>query len=81
MNKNTLDIREILDTLPHRYPFILVDKVISLVPNETITAIKNVTMNEEFFVGHFPNYPVMPGVLIIEALAQTAGILSFKCDY
>jgi len=78
MNKNTLDIREILDTLPHRYPFILVDKVISLVPNETITAIKNVTMNEEFFVGHFPNYPVMPGVLVIEALAQTAGILSFK---
>ena len=78
MNKDTLDIREILDTLPHRYPFILVDKVISLVPNETITAIKNVTINEEFFVGHFPNYPVMPGVLIIEALAQTAGILSFK---
>ena len=78
MSKDTLDIRKILDTLPHRYPFILVDKVISLVPNETITAIKNVTMNEEFFVGHFPNYPVMPGVLIIEALAQTAGILSFK---
>ena len=78
MSKDTLDIRKILDTLPHRYPFILVDKVTSLVPNETITAIKNVTINEEFFVGHFPNYPVMPGVLIIEALAQTAGILSFK---
>ena len=78
MSKDTLDIRKILDTLPHRYPFILVDKVISLVPNQTITAIKNVTINEEFFVGHFPNYPVMPGVLIIEALAQTAGILSFK---
>ena len=78
MSKDTLDIRKILDTLPHRYPFILVDKVISLVPNETITAIKNVTINEEFFVGHFPNYPVMPGVLIIESLAQTAGILSFK---
>ena len=78
MSKDILDIREILNTLPHRYPFILVDKVISLVPNETITAIKNVTVNEEFFVGHFPNYPVMPGVLIIEALAQTAGILSFK---
>ena len=75
MSKDTFDIRKILDTLPHRYPFILVDKVISLVPNETITAIKNVTINEEFFVGHFPNYPVMPGVLIIEALAQTAGIL------
>ena len=78
MSKDTFDIRKILDTLPHRYPFILVDKVISLVPNEKITAIKNVTINEEFFVGHFPNYPVMPGVLIIEALAQTAGILSFK---
>ena len=78
MSKDILDIRKILDTLPHRYPFILVDKVVSLVPNETITAIKNVTINEEFFVGHFPNYPVMPGVLIIEALAQTAGILSFK---
>ena len=78
MSKDTLDIREILDTLPHRYPFILVDKVISLVPNEKITAVKNVTINEEFFGGHFPNYPVMPGVLIIEALAQAAGILSFK---
>ena len=78
MSKDTLDIRKILGTLPHRYPFILVDKVISLVPNETITAIKNVTINEEFFQGHFPNYPVMPGVLIIESLAQTAGILSFK---
>ena len=78
MSKDTLDIRKILDTLPHRYPFILVDKVISLVPNETITAQKNVTINEEFFLGHFPNYPVMPGVLIIESLAQTAGILSFK---
>ena len=78
MSKDTFDIRKILETLPHRYPFILVDKVISLVPNEKITAIKNVTINEEFFVGHFPNYPVMPGVLIIEALAQTAGILSFK---
>ena len=78
MSNNTLNIRKILDTLPHRYPFILVDKVISYVPNEAITAMKNVTINEEFFQGHFPNYPVMPGVLIIEALAQTAGILSFK---
>jgi 3-hydroxyacyl-[acyl-carrier-protein] dehydratase len=73
-----LNIKEILDTLPHRYPFILVDKVIALIPNESIEAIKNVTINEEFFVGHFPYYPVMPGVLIIESLAQTAGILSFK---
>lgn len=73
-----MDIREILDTLPHRYPFLLVDKVNELVPGERIVAQKNVTMNEEFFVGHFPHFPVMPGVLIIEALAQAAGILSFK---
>lgn len=73
-----LDIKDILDTLPHRYPFILVDKVLELIPNSKIRAIKNVTINEEFFIGHFPHYPVMPGVLIIEALAQTAGILSFK---
>ena len=73
-----LNIKEILDTLPHRYPFILVDKVLELMPNEKIRAVKNVTINEEFFIGHFPHYPVMPGVLIIEALAQAAGILSFK---
>ena len=73
-----LDIKDILDTLPHRYPFILVDKVLELIPNRKIRAVKNVTINEEFFIGHFPHYPVMPGVLIIEALAQTAGILSFK---
>ena len=73
-----LDIKDILDTLPHRYPFILVDKVLELIPNSKIRAIKNVTINEEFFIGHFPHYPVMPGVLIIEALAQAAGILSFK---
>ena len=73
-----LDIKDILDTLPHRYPFILVDKVLELIPNRKIRAVKNVTINEEFFIGHFPHYPVMPGVLIIEALAQAAGILSFK---
>ena len=73
-----LNIKEILDTLPHRYPFILVDKVLELIPNKKIRAVKNVTINEEFFIGHFPHYPVMPGVLIIEALAQTAGLLSFK---
>tara|TARA_A200000113_G_scaffold171483_1_gene156401 strand:+ start:436 stop:894 length:459 start_codon:yes stop_codon:yes gene_type:complete len=73
-----LNIKDILDTLPHRYPFILVDKVLELIPNRKIRAVKNVTINEEFFIGHFPHYPVMPGVLIIEALAQTAGILSFK---
>ena len=73
-----LNIKDVLDTLPHRYPFILVDKVLELIPNRKIRAVKNVTINEEFFIGHFPHYPVMPGVLIIEALAQAAGILSFK---
>jgi len=73
-----MEIREILDTLPHRYPFILVDRVNELVPGQHIVAQKNVTINEEFFTGHFPHFPVMPGVLIIEALAQAAGILSFK---
>ncbi len=73
-----MDIREILETLPHRYPFLLVDKVIEVIPGERIVAQKNVSINEEFFNGHFPHYPVMPGVLIVEALAQAAGILSFK---
>ena len=73
-----MNIKEILDTLPHRYPFILVDRVLSLTPHKNIRALKNVTINEQFFTGHFPHHPVMPGVLIIEALAQTAGILSFK---
>ena len=73
-----MDIREILETLPHRYPFLLVDKVIEVIPGERIVAQNNVSINEEFFNGHFPHYPVMPGVLIVEALAQAAGILSFK---
>lgn len=73
-----LEIRQILDTLPHRYPFLLVDRVLDLIPGKRIHARKNVTINEEFFNGHFPHYQVMPGVLIIEALAQAAGILSFK---
>ncbi|MAI29136.1 MAG: 3-hydroxyacyl-[acyl-carrier-protein] dehydratase FabZ [Rickettsiales bacterium] len=73
-----MNIKEILDTLPHRYPFILVDRVLSVHPHSNIKALKNVTINEQFFTGHFPHHPVMPGVLIIEALAQTAGILSFK---
>lgn len=72
------DIHEILKLLPHRYPFLLVDRVQEVVPNERITALKNVSMNEPFFPGHYPHHPVMPGVLIIEALAQTAAILSFK---
>jgi 3-hydroxyacyl-[acyl-carrier-protein] dehydratase len=74
----TLSVQEIIKTLPHRYPFLLVDRVEELVPGERIHAYKNVTINEEFFNGHFPHYPVMPGVLIIEALAQAAGVLSFK---
>jgi 3-hydroxyacyl-[acyl-carrier-protein] dehydratase len=72
-----LDINEILRFLPHRYPFLLVDRVLECHPGETIRALKNVTFNEPFFPGHFPGRPVMPGVMIIEALAQTAGILAF----
>lgn len=73
-----MDIHQILEHLPHRYPFLLVDRVVDLVPGKSIHAYKNVTINEPFFVGHFPHHPVMPGVLIMEALAQAAGILSFK---
>lgn len=74
----TLDIRAILEHLPHRYPFLLVDRVLEIEPGKRIVAIKNVTINEPHFVGHFPHLPVMPGVLQIEALAQAAGILSFQ---
>jgi 3-hydroxyacyl-[acyl-carrier-protein] dehydratase len=73
----TLGITEIKEYLPHRYPMLLVDRVVDYEIGKTITAIKNVTVNEEFFNGHFPHKPVMPGVLMIEALAQTAAILSF----
>ncbi len=73
-----MDIREILEYLPHRYPFLLVDRVLDVTPGERITALKNVSMNEPFFPGHYPHHPVMPGVLVVEALAQTAAILSFK---
>lgn len=73
-----MDINEILEYLPHRYPFLLVDRVLELEPNKRILALKNVTMNEPFFPGHFPHHPVMPGVLIMEALAQAGGILAFK---
>jgi 3-hydroxyacyl-[acyl-carrier-protein] dehydratase len=75
---NTLDIHQVLKYLPHRYPFLLVDRVLDYKPDETLTAIKNVTVNEPFFQGHFPHRPVMPGVLILEALAQACAILSFK---
>ncbi|MSP86972.1 MAG: 3-hydroxyacyl-ACP dehydratase FabZ [Methylotenera sp.] len=75
---SSMDIHEILDHLPHRYPFVLVDRVISMELGKEITALKNVTINEPFFPGHFPYHPVMPGVLIVEAMAQAAAVLSFK---
>ena len=74
----TMDICEIKSYLPHRYPMLLVDRVLAYEEGKSITAIKNVTVNEEFFNGHFPHKPVMPGVLMIEAMAQTAALLSFK---
>ena len=74
----SMDIHAVLKQLPHRYPFLLVDRVIECVPGKSIHAIKNVTINEPFFPGHFPHRPVMPGVMILEALAQAAGILAFK---
>jgi 3-hydroxyacyl-[acyl-carrier-protein] dehydratase len=75
---SSMDIRQVLEYLPHRYPFLLIDRVVSCEPGKKIVALKNVSINEPFFTGHFPNYPVMPGVLIIEALAQAAAILSFR---
>jgi 3-hydroxyacyl-[acyl-carrier-protein] dehydratase len=73
----TMDIHEILKRLPHRYPFLLVDRVLECIPGKSIRALKNVTINEPHFTGHFPHRPVMPGVLIIEAMAQAAGTLAF----
>jgi beta-hydroxyacyl-ACP dehydratase FabZ len=73
-----MDVGDIMKLLPHRYPFLLVDRVMEIEPHKRIVALKNVTMNEEFFQGHFPGNPIMPGVLIVEALAQTAGILAIK---
>ncbi len=78
ITSSSMDINEILDHLPHRYPFVLIDRVLSMELGKEITAIKNVTINEPFFPGHFPHHPVMPGVLIVEAMAQAAAILSFK---
>lgn len=74
----SLDIHEILKYLPHRYPFLLIDRVLEYVPDSHLIGIKNVSHNEPYFLGHFPQRPVMPGVLILEALAQATGILAFK---
>ena len=71
----TLNYNEIIDLIPHRYPFLLIDRVEEIIVNESATGIKNVTINENFFTGHFPDFPVMPGVLIVEAMAQTAACL------
>lgn len=73
-----MDIHEILKFLPHRYPFLMIDRVIKIEMGVSLTAIKNVTMNESFFVGHFPERPVMPGVLILEAMAQAGAVLAYK---
>ena len=75
---SSMDIHQILTLLPHRYPFLLVDRVKELVADSHIVALKNVSMNEPFFPGHYPHHPVMPGVLIIEALAQTSALLSYQ---
>ena len=73
-----IEIKEIIHSLPHAYPFLLVDRIIEMEPGKRIVGIKNVTYNEPFFPGHFPGRPIMPGVLIVEAMAQTAGILVFN---
>lgn len=73
-----IDVREIMEIIPHRYPFLLVDRIESMKEGEEIVGIKNVSINEPFFVGHFPGNPIMPGVLIVEAMAQVGGILAFR---
>ncbi len=80
-SKVTIDINKIMEILPHRYPFLLIDRILEIDGTDKIIALKNVTINENFFVGHFPNKPVMPGVLIIEAMAQAAVVLVAQaCD-
>lgn len=78
MNQDQININEILDLLPHRYPFLLIDRVLELKLEESIRVLKNVTINELFFSGHFPNNPVMPGVLILESMAQALAVLAVK---
>ncbi|MCC5852138.1 MAG: 3-hydroxyacyl-ACP dehydratase FabZ [Alkalimonas sp.] len=75
---STLEVQDIMALLPHRYPFLLIDRVLDYTPGESLTAIKNVTINEPIFTGHFPGRPIFPGVLILEAMAQATGILGFK---
>ncbi len=75
MSEEVININQIIDMIPHRYPFLLVDRIIDVFKDQSCIGIKNVTVNEPFFSGHFPNHPVMPGVLIIEALAQTSAVL------
>lgn len=75
-----MNINEIMKYLPHRYPFLLVDRIVDLQPGVSITGIKNVSINEPFFQGHFPGQPIMPGVLIIEAMAQVAGVMAFRSE-
>ena len=79
--KGVLNVHDILKLLPHRYPFLLIDKVIDITLGKSLVALKNVCINEPFFVGHFPGQPVMPGVLILEAMAQAAGILAYQSTY
>ncbi|MBA3030782.1 MAG: 3-hydroxyacyl-ACP dehydratase FabZ [Desulfobacteraceae bacterium] len=74
------DVRKIMTFLPHRYPFLLVDRILSLTPGESVLALKNVTFNEPFFQGHFPGAPVMPGVLIVEAMGQAGGVLAYESN-
>lgn len=75
---NVMDVKQIAELLPHRYPFLLIDRVLECVPGEFLVGIKNVTANEPFFTGHFPQEPIMPGVLIIESMAQACGVLAFR---
>ncbi len=75
-----IDINEIMSYLPHRYPFLLVDRIVAFEENKSISGIKNVTINEPFFQGHFPGHPIMPGVLLLEAMAQTGGVMALKSN-